>query len=372
MGEGDGKWGSILALGGVRTVAFGIDMDWAKREHPREEIDAAGETLINRKASPEEFERALPVINNWRACHAFPLNTFQIGLRNKARQVYRRSLVAQRIKRLPAIELKLRRLGWLRLSDMQDIGGCRAVVGSVRSVNELVKVYKSSRIKHELDDEDNYILAPKRTGYRGIHLIYRYHSDRSQAYEGLKIEMQIRSRLQHAWATAVETVDAFTRQALKSNLGDKDWLRFFALMGTAIAIREKSPPVPDTPTKRAELVDELREYAHKLDVQGRLTAYRDALSVVRHPALRGARYFLLELDPHPTRSTIKITPFKRGELERASKEYLSAERTVLAQPGLDAVLVSVESVRALRHAYPNYFLDTRVLLEELKQVLRRG
>jgi len=60
--------------------------------------------------------------------------------------------------------------------------------------------------------------------------------------------MQIRSQLQHAWATAVETVGTFLQQALKSSQGDEGWQRFFALMGNAMAMRERRPPVPNTPT----------------------------------------------------------------------------------------------------------------------------
>ena len=48
---------------------------------------------------------------------------------------------------------------------------------------------------------------------------------------GLRIEIQIRSRLQHAWATAVETVDAFSGTSLKTTGGSgsekTDWGRFY-------------------------------------------------------------------------------------------------------------------------------------------------
>jgi len=40
------------------------------------------------------------------------------------------------------------------------------------------------------------------------------------------IEIQIRSKLQHIWATAVETVGFFTGQAIKSNEGEKEWNDF--------------------------------------------------------------------------------------------------------------------------------------------------
>jgi len=50
--------------------------------------------------------------------------------------------------------------------------------------------------------------------------------------------MQIRSRVQHAWATAVETVDMFSGQALKSSHGDDKWLRFFAVAASEMAYIE--------------------------------------------------------------------------------------------------------------------------------------
>ncbi len=60
----------------------------------------------------------------------------------------------------------------------------------------------------------------------GCYLIYRYFSDRQTKYNTLKVELQLRSQLQHAWAAAVETVGAFVQQALKSSLGEEEWLRF--------------------------------------------------------------------------------------------------------------------------------------------------
>jgi hypothetical protein len=56
----------------------------------------------------------------------------------------------------------------------------------------------------------------------------------------------------------VETVGTFVRQALKSSQGEAEWLRFLALMGTALAFRERTSPVPDTTTDPRELVKALR------------------------------------------------------------------------------------------------------------------
>ena len=78
----------------------------------------------------------------------------------------------------------------------------------------------ASGLRHTLVHEPvDYINHPREdTGYRGIHLIYRYRSDRKKrAWNGRKIEVQLRTKLQHAWATAVETIGAFKNMALKSN-----------------------------------------------------------------------------------------------------------------------------------------------------------
>src|SRR5438270_11039884 len=84
-------------------------------------------------------------------------------------------------------------------------------------------------------------------------------------YNGLRIEIQLRSRLQLAWATAVETVSTFTGQALKSNIGDDAWKRFFALMGSSIARREGTSIIPNTPESRNELRRELRDCSQQLE-----------------------------------------------------------------------------------------------------------
>jgi hypothetical protein len=230
---------------------------------------------------------------------------------------------------------------------------------SVRNVDSLVTLYKESNMKHVPDDEDDYIRNPKRSGYRGYHMIYRYNSDRKDTYNTLKIELQFRSQLQHAWATAVETVGTFIRQALKSSHGEAEWLRFFALMGSAIALRERTPTVPGVPEARGEMVAELRHYARTLDVERRLQTYGATLNQLEESA-PGAHYFLLALEPSENRVT--ITGFTTKQLDKASALYLETERNIAGRAGAEAVLVSVESLDTLRRAYPNYFLDTKLLL----------
>lgn len=350
-------------------------------EHSIADVDAAGDLITDPPVFPDEddaeawnnanyenwqrVQRAYSIINNFRASHSFPLNTFQTTLRDKARRIDPSATVAQRVKRLPTIVEKLKRRKF-KLSEIQDIGGCRAILSSVARVRALVETYKESDLKHKLLRPDDYISEPKVTGYRGVHLIYSYYSDRKNTYNGHKIEIQFRTNLQHAWATAVETVGIFTAQALKSNQGDRKWKRFFALMGSAIAMREKCPLVPNTPTDLGELVADIRRYADRLGVVDHLRLYNAALKYGENN-IEGARYFLLQLEPKANR--VLVTGFKSAELMAAQERYQEVERMISGAAGDDVVLVSTGSMDALRRAYPNYFLDTHVFANIVSQVI---
>ena len=226
-------------------------MDFVEPRYERDIVDLAGEALIGVADAAGSLDAngidADEVVTNWRSAHHYPLNTFQMTLRGKASKVDEHSIVAQRIKRLSSINTKLRRFRELSLSQVQDIAGCRAIVESVPMVDELVAQYKVQYSTHRLDTQNDYIRSPKRSGYRGQHLIYCYANKRFPRFADMKVEIQFRTRLQHCWATAVETVDIFRSEGLKSSSGAPDWTRFFALMGSAIAIREQCRRVPHTP-----------------------------------------------------------------------------------------------------------------------------
>lgn len=349
-------------------VECGCMADWPEPAYSRNAVTAAGRTYIDPTASLADRELALVVINNWRSSHRFPLNTHQVNLRRLSGESDADFLVAQRIKRLPSIVHKLERFQGMDLARVQDIGGCRAVLSSVDAVRDVAKAYKSRRTRSELAREDWYIDQPQKTGYRGVHLVYKYRGDRTRAWDNLKVEVQVRSRLQHAWATAVETVSTFTRQALKSNQGEDEWLRFFALMGSALAMREGTTPVPGTPTDPRELGRELRRYSQQLQVQSRLNAFGATLQQAAEEFNTKGRAFILELKVQETDAALRIRSYNNARI--ATDEYNALERVAETEQGMDVVLVSVASLASLRRAYPNYFLDTAFFLEAVNEAIQ--
>ena len=323
-----------------------------------DEIDEAGRTLVSLRDVREresEWLEAVHVVDRWRRAHSEPLRTFQANLR---RRVRRGEIVATRLKRLPTIIAKLERLSWLRLSEFQDIGGCRVVVGDTERVFSVALSLLESRIVHRLAKLDNYIASPRPTGYRGTHLVYEYQSSQRRHLSGLHLEIQLRTQLQHQWATAVETVGAFTGDDLKSNRGDSDWLRFFALMSTAIARREGTTLVPGTPTTESELADELSRLDRRLGgVSFRLEAFRAVTRFMQSRRTAYAYWYVLELDIGAR--SVKASYYPRGAREAALSNYLERELANSHHPQVDVVLVSANSASALRRAYPNYFANLK-------------
>jgi hypothetical protein len=354
-------------------------MKWTPPQYSREEVNKAGKWLTAKDdvVSLVERDHMLEVINNWRAAHGFPLQCMKMSLLNRAKKIDAKAIVAQRLKRLSSITAKLEQHSdWMKLTQMQDIGGCRAIVENIRRLKRLIKAYKKGTAKnptkrHVLSKPNDYISEPKPDGYRSYHLVYRYQSvaEKHKVFNDLKIEIQLRSRLQHAWATAVETVATFSGYPLKSGGGPADWRRFFALTASAIAVREKCPPVPGTPTDKTELIDELRLLVKQLGVKTVLIAWRTSMKIVT-TKVPNAAVFLLEIDP--SKWVVNYTGFTKDRLKQASEAYLAREKAIAANPvpGAQVVLVSTTSVKALRTAFPNYHLDTTVFLEALDYAIK--
>ncbi|MEO6068654.1 MAG: RelA/SpoT domain-containing protein [Gemmatimonadota bacterium] len=343
-------------------------MAWTTPSHSKSRVDRAGRTLADGVAlSTIEEQGCLEIVNNWRSAHSFPLNTIQMLVRRHGRRISSKSLTAQRIKRLPSIVAKLQRKQSMRLSQLQDVGGCRCVLDTIGQVRRMRDALARSATTHKIVGEDDYLTTPKPDGYRSLHLIYKYSSPKSPAHEGLLIEVQLRSRLQHGWATAVEIVDTFLRTSLKSSIGPDSWKRFFVLASAAIAIKERATHVAGAPTDKAILREELRALSGELKVRSTLEAFGNALAVAETEAPPGIENFLLELNP--VTKTLSITGFHDVHASTATDEYLKAELALKKVEGGQAVLVAADSMQALRRAYPNYFLDSAAFLNSLDEFL---
>lgn len=345
----------------------------------RTKTDSAGVLLSKKVGSKEDMNMALEILSNWRGAHNYPLQVFFNRLKRVSQKIDSDALTAQRLKRVPSILSKLNRIypgmnkPTMKLTQMQDIAGCRVVLSDVKLVKKLFEEeYIKGDLKHELIKINNYIENPKDDGYRSIHLIYKYFSDKGKSeFNGLSVEIQIRSRLQHIWATAVETVGFFTKQAIKSNEGEKDWLEFFRLVSSAFAALEQSPTIKDTPYNEKELYSLIKEKEMKLDVIHRMKNWAESINYVDNnlKTKKHLNFYLLELDTNLDK--LSIRSYSKRQEERAIADYLAVEKRIYGLSNYDVVLVGADTLADLKKAYPNYFLDTKEFLKYLEKILKK-
>ncbi len=338
----------------------------------KNKINKAGKTLACGSDSDLEKEfDAISLADKWRACHAYPLNTFNSTLRVRAKN-FPNAIVAQRLKRMSTIIDKLKRYPAMQLTTMQDIGGVRIILDSVEDVYKIAKKYsKTGEFAHGLVREYDYIQKPRdEDGYRSLHLVYKYKNKLVPSYNGLLIELQIRTRLQHTWATAVETMGTFLGQALKSRQGDREWLNFFSVTSSAFAYIENTPLVPRYKNMTFEQTFKAVANANQeLKVLDKIKGFTVAVNEIikKGNSDKGWAYHLIILNSLEKR--VQIKPYTRNSFEDALRDYANIESQVTSGRKIEPVLVSAGPLAMLRQAYPNFFLDISDFVNRVNDII---
>ncbi len=338
-------------------------MKWIIPEHSKKRVKKAGELLANENQDQHDIDEAMDVLSNWRSIHAYPMHAMLIWLRKKASDIDTNGIVVQRLKRTPSILGKLKRFGQMKLHRMQDIGGLRAVMSNVTLVETLHSHLISGRSRHTLHKIDNYIENPKESGYRGIHIVYKYNGAKEE-YKDLFVEIQLRSKIQHSWATAVEIIDTFTNQALKASHGEDKWLQFFKCASAEFSKLEKRPIGEHL--KDVNTLELTKLLVKELGVIEKLNAFALSSNTIAKKQINKSDYFILELIENA--SMVRIHQYPQNQLKEATENYLKLEKKAAENSNYDAVLVSANSIANLKKAYPNYFADSKDFLKNLRKI----
>ncbi len=330
-------------------------------EYSKGAVSRAGTALLS--SSQEEHDDAKKVLDNWRVCHVATLNSFQTSLRRNLKKVDVNALVSQRLKRTPSILSKLKRNPGMQLARMQDIGGIRAVVKDMKKVREIESYYKKgTKLFKIINGRKDYINYPKGSGYRSIHMVFK-------CKDGFSIELQIRTIIQHAWATAVETMGTFLDHSLKSSEGPNEWLNFFSLASSAFAILESTPRVPEHDKFAAkEVFEMLLKKEKELDVLSKLSGFRVAARHIKDDKKKGHYHLvILNLD----KKVANIQSYSPKDIDQANILYSIMEQRVDQGENLQVVLVTSESIAALKKAYPSYFLNAQLFSKQISVVKKK-
>lgn len=330
-------------------------------EYSKNQVKKAGECI--RKGNGD-IEKSVEIIQQYRAAHLYPLMIIKNLMWKHAQKINKNAIIARRLKRLPTIIDKLRRKtldgvtpNSIAVTRMSDIGGCRVIVDNRRELLLLDSSLDKSRTTHKSRVKD-YIKSPKTTGYRGIHRIYScYDNNDSHQWKGFDIEVQLRTKLQHLWATTVEVVDLCEGRALKTNPFESNpsWIEFFKLMSEFIADEEGFVFI--SPNEKNLIKARLVSLNHKLNAIDKLLSFNRLFSDEKlNLSNRKGGFVIIAL----RNNNIYFKVFSPNQKHLAIASYSSVEKDEES----NGLFVEMDDLKKLSSAYPNYLIDTRYFIDK--------
>lgn len=202
----------------------------------KSKVDRSGAVLSDGNRPYDEITLEFEyVFEEYRKDHLEPLTRFTLELQEWLQSYKKSYYIAQRLKRRPQILRKLRRLS-VRLTQLQDIGGCRIIVDRNGDVDDIIK-YISEKISKsdfaEIVRETDYRdLGRDDTGYRAYHIILNV--------SGFRIELQIRSKIQHYWSESIERTSVIYGYRLKEKEGSEDVISYFKTFSNILHLIESN------------------------------------------------------------------------------------------------------------------------------------
>ena len=153
----------------------------------------------------------------------------------------------------------------IRLSQLQDIAGCRIILAGIEEQNETVDSLQKLF--------SNVVIVDRRNnpshGYRAVHVVVKYGS--------CIVEIQVRTSLQHLWGELSEKMSDLFDPAIKYGGGNKSLLKLLSRWSSVIKIEEE---VERTLLNKKQRVSELLSEKRRLTSEERADIIEYQASVV--------------------------------------------------------------------------------------------
>lgn len=239
------------------------------------QVNRSGALLAQAMSDPtlslvdvDRVAEAYEVVTRYRSAHAAPMNSIAMGLRSMVRTATGtpQPAVSQRLKRVPRIVRKIHRMegqpgGGTNLARLEDIGGVRAVLDSMDDLKRVLDRLERTW-GHSIKRQRDLIADPRDIGYRAHHLVVERRDRR--------IEVQLRTVGQQAWADAIEALDSRRGLNLKDGVGPQSLVEYFRTASDFIYHDDLGLPVP------AELVARLNAATDRVVDEGYYTRRRNS------------------------------------------------------------------------------------------------
>lgn len=325
--------------------------------YSKSQIDRFGKWLIRPEGIPEDkLLDAEIALDEWRQEFLQPLTDVTLKcqelLQNEIPNIY----IAQRLKRKPQIINKLNRAYPMRLSQMQDIGGCRIIVEENEQIDkalELIQSKAKNRTFKVLRVADYREKGRKESGYRAVHVI----ANRSNH----EVEIQLRTFSQHSWAEEIERTSIICEKPLKEGKGPPEVIDYFHKTSDAIHAYSRGRPI----TK--DLLSSIQNgYKNLANVVGTKRQHLLDGFIVNERFIKSMEE---KEKSHLRRKSVKnwllIFNWNKGTFElwkdvvpnpaEAAKQYSDFEKNKPFADGYEVVLIGARQVSTIKTTHSHYF-----------------
>lgn len=285
-------------------------------------------------------------------------------------------IVTYRMKRIPSIVKKICRKNTnFELHTLDDIGGCRIITNTIE---DLHKIRKRLEIKLNQDPSEilkikDYIATPNsKTGYRSCHILTK----QTTSIGTYRVEVQLRTRLEHYWATSVELLDQLLEMDVKSmgldspetSISSIDILDFHRLASSLIAFHEDCPIIPESPTTINELKNTISNSRNSKRITRLFNSAKDAVNKIPISFSNESNPQIFILEFFPNLQLMLIHEYNKDQLSKALEVYSKLEKgNELEDKDSEenVVLVYAKNRSVLPDAYPNYSANSEKYLKFL-------
>lgn len=329
-----------------------------------------------------QYKDAKRKISEWRSYHSYPMSFLLRVIKALLKKNnVKATVLCQRLKRMPSIEGKIIARPRMNASNMQDVAGIRIVLSKISDVYTVFDLLNTLNKPNDLNKSKtkcfeivqnkthDYIKSPKADGYRSIHVVFKYEckSINRLVSSGKHIEVQIRTQLQHDWGTAVESLGIINKEMYKRGAGNKEILRFFALVSYLFAMREGCPvPEIEKPKTRLKILKELKTIDKKYSIINKLEVNK-VDRILGNSSTDPFFYLLTLADGKNNKKFLEVKSLSKDKKKFAEWLYENAEDEGKLEYKKSVLLLNTISYSDLELAYPNYFLKADTFIKNYKE-----
>ncbi|MBN8702774.1 MAG: RelA/SpoT domain-containing protein [Bacteroidetes bacterium] len=316
----------------------------------KSQIRKLGKTLREESKTQNISAESLLKLQEFRVSYKSSLSTIFNILAEESRKIRKSRVVTYRVKRIESVISKLNRFPNMHLAEMIDVAGCRCIVDSNQDIYNIKEALEK---RLDVFDVKDYIKKKPLDddGYSALHLYVRFKEEMNKP-----IEIQIRTRDQHNWATFVEIIDVIYNTKIKEGQKNPELQQFCFLLSTLDRLNFSDSVELLSIEKKYNVYSKLSEVFN----QNYILTRKKWLSIENK---KDHKFFIIEVDQEKRTHIESFSNFEIAEQQYLKK--FNNDKTNIVLTHLEA-----PSYKQLSIAYSNYILSMHKFQEDICSIAK--